>query len=62
MNTNEHPKAREDREKAGASRWFQHPVIGRNRGSRQSGKAEGDRRRELLEVLAFLGTPGLRRQ
>ena len=49
-------------QKAGASGRFQHPVIRCDRGGCQSGKAEGDRRRELLEVLAFLGTPGLRRQ
>ena len=31
---------RQDRQKAGASRWFQNSVIRRDRGSRQSGKAE----------------------
>ena len=53
---------RQDRQKAGASGRFQHPVIRCDRGGCQSGKAEGDRRRKLLEVLAFLGTPGLRGQ
>ena len=53
---------RQNSQKAGASRWFQNPVIRDDRGSRQSGKAERDRRLKLLEVLAFLGTPGLRRQ
>ncbi len=53
---------RQDRQKAGPRRWFQNPVIRRDRSGCQSGKAERDRRRKLLEVLAFLGTPGLRRQ
>ena len=53
---------REDRHEAGAGRRFQHHVIRRNRGCRQCGQAERQRRRELLEVLAFLGAAGLRGQ
>jgi hypothetical protein len=52
----------EDGEQAGAGRRLQHPV-GRSDGRGVGGdQAERDRRRELLEGLAFRRTPRMRRQ
>ena len=52
----------EDRQQAGAGGGFEHQV-GRGQHGRFGGdKAERDRRRELLEMLGFLGAAGLRRQ
>ena len=52
----------EDGEQAGAGRRLEHPV-GRGDGGGVGGdQAERDRRRELLERLAFRRTPRMRRQ
>ncbi len=53
---------RQDRHQAGAGRRLQHHIVRRDRGRRQRGKAERQRRAELLEALAFFGAAGLRRQ
>ena len=45
----------EDGEQAGAGRRFQHEIGARDRGGGAGREAEGDRRRELLKRLAFLG-------
>ena len=50
-----------DRHKAGARRGLQHHIVRRDRGRRQRGKAEWQRRAELLEALTFFGAAGLRR-
>ena len=52
----------EDRQQAGAGRGFQNDVAGGQRCGLGGDKAERDRRRELLEVIGFLRTAGLRRQ
>ena len=52
----------EDRQHAGAGRRFENDVAGGQRCGLGGGKAERDRRRELLEVLGFLGAAGLRRE
>ena len=55
-------RLREDGKQAGAGRGFQHTVARRDRSRSQCGKAEWNRRRELLKRLAFLGTARVRRQ
>jgi hypothetical protein len=45
----------EDGEQACAGRRLQHPVSRRNGGGSRCGESEHDRRRELLQGLAFLG-------
>ena len=52
----------EDREQAGAGRGFEHEIGRRQHGRFGGGKAERQRRRELLEVLGFLRAPRLRRE
>ena len=53
---------REDGKEAGARRGFQHTVAWHDRSRSQCGKAEWNRRGELLKRLAFLGTARVRWQ
>ncbi len=52
----------QDGEQPGSGRWFQHAVGRRDRRRRQRSEAQWQRRRELLERLAFLGSARVRRQ
>ena len=55
-------KLGEDRQQPGAGRRFEHEVGGGQRCRLGGDKAERDRRRELLQLLGFLGAARLRRE